>query len=167
MNTMIPNILIGLGALIVAVGAYLSQFGWNKASEVKQRIEMVRNLAEINRANYQTINRAVHAVPIDDRRADSVEVDLFTAALTSGLFAGNNYERVRLQLRATKAALQAYNIAASFTTQSGAWSSGPRDLSGKVERGLAETTNLAEILAEPPYNRTGLTAKTDRDVVMP
>jgi hypothetical protein len=81
MNTIIPNILIGLGALIVAAGAYLSQLGWNKASEATQRIEMVRNLAETNLANYQTINRVVLPAEIHDQRADPVELDVLTAGL--------------------------------------------------------------------------------------
>jgi hypothetical protein len=160
---MFPNLLIALGALIVALGAYLSQLGWNKASEIRQRIEMVRNLAETNRANFQTLQEADVDAAMSEQRAAPVEIELFTTALASGVLAGSSYESLRLQLRATKAALQIYNYAASFTTQSGYFMRGPRDLAGNVTDGLEETRHLADILQERPYSQLGLATETDGD----
>jgi hypothetical protein len=144
MSTFWPWVGVLLGAVLVAVGALLGQGAWNKLTEVEQRQQIVRTLADACASNRERLTN-----PSGEPTAfQPVETELLAAALTSGLFVDKQHDELRARVRSTHSALVEYNYSLSNTYAKTFFVHEPRDLPGFAERGLAEVEGLATLLGK-------------------
>jgi hypothetical protein len=108
------------GAVLVAIGAWLTQAGWNLRAEALERRAFLEILVETCGTNRGAL--APVAATADPARADTlalnpttraVESAVLDSALTSGVFLGRRFDELRQALRSARDAAVAYNGAAT------------------------------------------------------
>ena len=108
------------GAVLVALGAWLTQAGWNLRAETLERQAFLGMLVETCGANRAAL--APIAALADPSRPDTlalnpairpVEWAVLDSALTSGVFQGRRFDELRQALRSARDAAAAYSTAAT------------------------------------------------------
>ena len=115
-----PNLLIAIGAILIAAGGYLATYGWNTRSQEAQKSGMVRSVAAEWLINMSVINDPKFA-ETDERELSQfvifprMQLTALEGTISSGLFLN---EKDRLYL--TRAVdlnefLTTFNLRLSFT----------------------------------------------------
>lgn len=152
MSTTWPMIQIGLGALIVAFGAFVTQRGWNEHGEVRERQAIVAGLAVSIEANQNLLKKAIafadkfeNPVVLSNPNYSPTETAVFSSAIASGALIDAEYRQLVAQIRLTFERLKTFNQSSARQLAS------PDQVKRNAERALQETQNLAALLTEYGY----------------
>lgn len=151
MSTFLPNILIGLGALIVAAGALLTQKGWNDLAEVRVRQAAISTIVSTIDSNRRYLDFAIEMAAEDSGKMivnpnyPPVETATFSSAISGGLFAGAKHDELRDELRKVYISLAGYNQVAPRQFAQ------PEQVTSYAQYGHRDSNRLARILVDQ-YN---------------
>ena len=149
MSTTWPTIWIGLGAVIIGIGAYVTQRAWNEYGDARERQAIVYGLATSMNANQSLLQKAIafsekfeEPVVLSNPNYPPTETVMLSSALSRGVFVGSKYVPLLAQIRVTFERLETYNKSSSRQLAS------PEQVKNNAQKSLLEVKALASLLVD-------------------
>lgn len=148
MSTLWPNLLIVLGAMIVATGAWLGQMGWNQLADVRERQAAIKTLISTIESNRHYLDYSIRITAEQQGTTTftpnypPVDSIAFGDARFRNLFTDSEYSEFLKQLQITYTYLEAYknHSTGSFTS--------PEQVGNYARHSQRESNRLARVLVD-------------------